>query len=140
MRLMNTVIYTDKVNEVRAFYEKHFAFQADETQTNAYSVFTFGECAITYIVPDSGQPFTQNAVLRIRIPFTEVERARLIAEGASCGELIVEQWGDLVGGNVRYFTVTDPSGTQLQIFEDGFGAKKQLMTTADGTETRKVHQ
>ena len=42
MRLLNTVIYTDKLSEVRAFYEKHFNFTTDSSHDFTILVGPFG--------------------------------------------------------------------------------------------------
>jgi hypothetical protein len=141
MRILTTVIYTDKLAEVKAFYEKHFVFPSDEGEPNSYGILPYPEAKVTFVDSASaGVAPSKNILLRLALPFTLIERARLISEGLACGELTVANWGYFYGSAVQYFMITDPSGAQLQIFEDHFGEEKQLMTTGDGTGTKKVHE
>ena len=143
MRLLNTVIYTNKLPEVRAFYGKHFAFPADTGYPNAYGIFPFAEAKITFVdAASAGVVPSQGMLLRLGLPFPNLERARIIAEGggSAVGDLVTEDWGSYYGQSVQYFTLTDPSGTRVQFFEDHFGEDRQLMTTGDGTGTKKVQE
>src|SRR5450432_3672801 len=131
MRLLNTVVYTNKLPQVRAFYEKHFVFPADTGNPNAYGIFPFAEAKITFVDSESaGVMPSQGVLLRLGLPFPNLERARIIAEGGgeAVDELVVEDWGSYYGQSVQYFTLTDPSGTKIQFFEDHFGEARQLIT------------
>jgi len=88
----------------------------------------------------AGMPPTQGAVLRYLLINTDLEHERLKERGVPVSDLCTEHWNAYTGETVRYFTLTDPSGTRFQIFQDHFGKERQLMITGDGTETRKVHQ
>jgi hypothetical protein len=141
MRVLNTVIYTDKLNAVREFYQKHFFFTYDEGEANSFGVLPFPEAKITYVdSAAAGIAPSQNVLLRLGMPFPIIERARLISEGVACGDLTVENWGSFYGNAVQYFVITDPSGSRIQLFEDRYGEDKQLMTTGDGTGTKKVQE
>ncbi|MEP7287132.1 MAG: hypothetical protein ABI947_15365 [Chloroflexota bacterium] len=141
MRVLITVIYTDKLDEVRTFYDKHFVFPTVTDHPDAFGILVYPDATITFIDSASaGVAPSQNVVLRLLLPFTVLERARLISEGANCSELVVENWGSYYGQSVQYFTLTDPAGTRIQIFEDRFGEEKQLMTTGTGVGTKKVQE
>jgi hypothetical protein len=86
----------------------------------------------------AGESPNQGTLVRIGMPFPELERARLIAEGVECSELCTAHWGDHYKGPVQYFTVFDPDGTRLQLFYDKFSRERQLITLGDGTPTRNV--
>lgn len=139
MRVMITVIYTDKLPQVREFWEKHFNLPMDNSLPNTFSVFPLADSVLTYIdAASAGVAPSQGVVLRLLLPLTNLERERMIAEGVECSDLIVENWGSYYGEKVRYFMFADPGGIKIQIFEDNYGYVKQLMTTANGTETRKA--
>jgi predicted enzyme related to lactoylglutathione lyase len=142
MRLLTTVIYTDKLDQVRAFYEQYFhQLTADGSDAHAYNLKPFAEAHISWVDASwARQPVTIGAVLRISLPYTLIEHAALVEKGLDCGQLIVEQWGAASGGQVQYFVVTDPSGSKILFYEDHFGEDKQLMTTGDGTGTREVQK
>jgi hypothetical protein len=141
MRVLNTVIYTDKLGEVREFYQKHFVFPFDEGEPNAYGILPFPEAKITYVdAASAGVAPSQNVLLRLGMAFPIIERARLISEGVNCSDLTVANWGSFYGSAVQYFTITDPSGARIELFEDHYGEEKQLMTTGDGTGTKKVQE
>src|SRR5258706_6878637 len=114
MRVLNTVIYTDKLSEVRAFYEKHFVFPSDTGEPNSYGILPFPEAKVTFIdSAAAGIAPSQNILLRLGLPFPLIERARLIAEGVACGELTMADWGSFYGTKVQYFTIIDPSGASI---------------------------
>jgi hypothetical protein len=139
MRLLNTVIYTNKLNEVRAFYEKHFVFPTDTGESNSFGFFPYSEAKITFVdAASAGVEPSRSVLFRLSIVFPELERARLIASGAECGELMVANWGTYYGNAVQYFIVTDPSGARIQMFEPHYGEDRQLMTTGDGKGTKQV--
>ena len=141
MRLLNTVIYTDKLTEVRAFYEKHFYYPTDTGEPNSFGILPLPEAKITFVDAAAlGAEPSRNILLRLATSYPVVERARLLAAGVDCGELAVADWGSFYGPAVRYFPMTDPSGACIQFFEAGYGEEKQLMTTGDGTGTRKVQE
>ena len=142
MRLLTTVIYTDKLDQVRAFYEQYFhQLAADGSDAHAYNLKPFAEAHISWVDSTwANQPVTVGAVVRITLPYTLIEHAALVEKGLDCDQLIVEQWGAASGGQVQYFVVTDPSGTKILFYEDHFGEEKQLMTTGDGTGTRQVQK
>jgi hypothetical protein len=141
MRVLNTVIYTDKVSEVRKFYETHFVYPTDTGEPNSFGVLFYAEAKITFVdAKSAGVEPSRNVLLRLTTAYPIIERARLIAAGVNCGEMVVENWGSFYGQAVQYFTVTDPSGTRIQMFEDHYGEEKQLMTTGDGTGTKKVQE
>lgn len=142
MHLCTTVIFTDKLAEVRNFYQTNFSYlPMDTANPNGFSVMPFAEAQITWIdAASAGAPVTLNTMIRITLPYVAVERAQLAAKGVSCSELIVENWGNFHGNAVQYFSVTDPSGTRLLYYEDHFGEERQLMTTGDGTGTREVQK
>src|SRR5258706_7795478 len=141
MRVLNTVIYTDKLNAVREFYQKHFFFTVDEGEPNSFGILPFPEAKVTYVDSAAvGISPSQNILLRLGMPFPIIERARLISEGVVCSELTVENWGSFYGSGVQFFVITDPSGARIQLFEDRYGEDKQLMTTGDGTGTKKVQK
>ncbi len=49
MRVLNTVIYTDKLSTVREFYEKHFQLPIEDKESVRFGLLWFGEARITYI-------------------------------------------------------------------------------------------
>jgi predicted enzyme related to lactoylglutathione lyase len=137
--LICSVIYTDKLDEVREFYQKHFRLTMEESVPHSFLVMPFSNTALEYIdAAWAGVAPSQGLLFRYRLPLTALEHERLAAEGVQCGELTVEPWGGIFGAQVQYFTITDPSGTRLQIFEDHFGEVRQMMTTADGTANREA--
>jgi hypothetical protein len=139
MRLLNTVIYTDKLGEVRSFYEKNFRLPLTNDTAEGFGIQWFGEAMASYLdAAAAGLPASVGVVLQIGMPFAVLERGRLITLGVECSEIMVKPWGPFFGKNVQYFSFNDPSGALIQLFEDHFGEEKQLMTTGDGTETRKV--
>ena len=142
MRLLTTVIYTHKLDDVRAFYEQYFhQLSADGSDAHAYNLKPFAEAHISWVDASwAKQPVTVGAVVRVSLPYTLIEYEALVEKGLNCGQLIVEQWGPASGGQVQYFVVTDPSGTKILFYEDHFGEEKQLMTTGDGTGTRQVQK
>src|SRR5262245_1612645 len=107
MRILDVVIYTDKLSEVRAFYEKHFRMlplEVDHTTTFAFQ--PFGEVRVTYVdAASAGASPSKGTVLRWSLPLLDLERGRLIAEGVACTELVVEDWGAFYGKQVRYFSM-----------------------------------
>ena len=141
MRILDTAIYTDKLDEVRAFYERHFYFPMDAGSPGVFGIMPFAEARITFIdaAPAGAHP-SQGAVVRLGASYPQLERARLLAAGIDCSEMIVEDWGAFYGRAVQYFSVTDPSGTRLLFFEDHHGEAKQIITIGDGTGTRDVQR
>ncbi len=141
MRVLETVIFTDRLGEVRAFYEKHFAFPMDAESPARFGVLVFPEARLVFLdAALSGGSVTGGALVRIGLPFPELERARLLTEGVPCTDLIVEDWGSYYKGPVRCFTLTDPSGTRLQLFEDQCSRERQIISTGDGTDTRDIRR
>ncbi len=142
MRLCTTVIFTDKLAEVRAFYLENFKhFPAHTTNPNTFSIMPFAEAQLTWVdAASASMPITLNTMIRISVQYILIERAQLVAQGVVCSELIIEDWGAFHGKAVQYFSVTDPSGTRLLYYEDHYGENRQLMTTGDGTGTREVQK
>jgi hypothetical protein len=141
MRLLNTVIFTDKLDEVRAFWQRHFLYPVDEGEPNSFGVMPFPYSKITYIdAAAANMTVSRGIVLRLAMEYPPLERARLLSEGVACSELQTASWGTFYGTQVQYFTLNDPAGTTLQIFVDRFGDERQLMTTGDGTGTKKVQE
>ena len=141
MRILDTVIYTEKLGDVRAFYEKHFLFPTATLSASTFGILPFAEGKITFVEAASiGEMPSQGVLLRLGTAFVQLERARLVAAGVQCGELTVEDWGAFYGQAVRYFTLTDPSGTRIQFFEDHYGEARQIITIGDGTGTRNVQR
>jgi len=139
MRVLETVVFTDKLGEVRAFYEKHFAFPIDADNPTGFGILAFPEARIVFLdASQAGGRVTQGALVRIGLPFPELERARLLTEGVACSDLVVEDWGSYYKGPVRHFTITDPSGTRLQLFEDRYSRARQIIAIGDGTGTRDI--
>jgi hypothetical protein len=141
MRVVCAVILTDKLAEVRAFYEKHFGNYLIETLNgNGFDVVIFGEARITYL--DAGVAntnLTSNATIRIDNPYPKLERQRLIESGLDCTELVVEAWGGGYGDTVQSFRVTDPAGNHLQFFVDHANDDKALTLTRGGIPARDLH-
>lgn len=142
MRILDVVVYTDKLSETRAFYEKHFLFLPLETdQATTFAFQPFGEVRITYIdAASAGVSPSRGMVLRWGLSHLDLERARLIAEGVACGELVVEDWGAFYGERVRYFSMTDPADACILFFEHRYGQADQLITIGDGRNTREVQR
>jgi len=142
MRILDVVIYTDKLSEVRTFYEKHFLMLPVETdRTTTFAFQPVGEARITYIdAAAAGVSPSKGILLRWCMPHLELERDRLISEGVSCGELVVEDWGTFYGKQVRYFSVIDPADDRIHVFEDRYGETVQLITLCDGRNTREVQR
>jgi len=140
MRMCTTIIYTDKLADVSAFYTTHFAYLPTEADyTNTFSLMPGPEVRLTWVdAASAGVPTSQNIVLRIAVVDTLMERAELLAAGVACSELRVEDWGPFFGQAVRYFDMIDPSGAHLQYYESDFGENRQLMTTGMGVGTREV--
>jgi hypothetical protein len=142
MRLCTTVIYTDELAEVTAFYQRYFSqLLSDARDPHMFSLRLFAEAQISWI--DSAwaeQPVTIGATMRVSVPYTEIEQAALVEKGAPCGQLSVADWGPAYDGHVQYFTVIDPSETQIVYYEDRIGEKKQLMTIGDGTGTKALQK
>jgi hypothetical protein len=140
MRILDVVIYTDKLGEVRTFYEKYFGMLPVETDYSTTFAFQpFGEARITYIdAASAGMNPSKGTILRWGMSHLELERARLMAAGAVCSELVVEDWGAFYGKQVRYFSVIDPADAHIHFFEDRYGETVQLITLGDGRNTREV--
>ncbi len=141
MRIVDTVIYTDKLPEIRAFYERYFdALPMDTSLTHAFGVALLAEARLTYLdAQHAAVGPTQGLIVRVGWQFPNLERARLMALGLVCSELAQEDWGAMYG-TVRCFSAAPPDGNRLVFFEDHYGESKQITLTADGTGTRKVHQ
>lgn len=139
--LLCPVVYTDKLAEVRAFYARHFKLPIDESVAHSVMVFFYPQCALQFIdAAWAGVSPSRDQLFRFRLPLTALEYERLTAEGVPTSELSVEPWGGIYGAQVQCFTITDPSGTRIQIFEDHFGEARQLMATGEGVDTRKAQQ
>ncbi len=142
MRLCSTIIYTDKLAEVSAFYQKFFfEVSQDSSSPNNFTIFPFAEAGLTWIDAASVHAaLTQNMLIRIAVPYIVIEHAQSVQRGAPCSDLVVEDWGAYYGERVQCYTVTDPSGTRIVYYEDHYGEQKQLMTTGAGVGTREVQQ
>jgi hypothetical protein len=141
MRILDTVIYTDKVSEVRTFYVKHFRALPLQTPDSAFAFQPYGEARITYVdAASAGVSSSKGMVLRWNLPHLDVERDRLQTEGVTCGEMVVEDWGAFYGERVRYFSIIDPADACIQLFEDRYGETVQLITLGDGRNTREVQR
>jgi hypothetical protein len=130
MRLLETIIYTDRLSEVRAFYAKHFVFRADSSVANTFSMMILPEARLTFVDAASANvPPSQGMVVRLAVPIAALERSRLLNEGLgeAIGELAVGDWGDFFGEAVHFFMLTDPSGTRLHLFEAQYGEDKALI-------------
>lgn len=142
MHMCTTVIYTDKLAEVRAFYQRYFSqFLADGRDPDTFTLRVFAEAQISWInAAWANQPVTVGTSLRVTIPYTEVEHAALVEKGAPCAELMIADWGLTYRGKVQYFSIVDPSGTIISFYEDQIGEKKQIMITGDGTGTKALQK
>ena|SRR5579864_7060519 len=140
MRMFTTVIYTDKLAEVRAFYQRYFSqFLTDERDPYTFTLHVFAEAQISWIdAAWAQQPVTAGASLRVSVPYTEIEHPVFVEKGAPCGELTIADWGATYRGKVQYFSIVDPSGTQISFYEDQIGEKRQIMITGDGKGTRAL--
>jgi hypothetical protein len=142
MRIVDLVIVTDKLAEVRDFYLKHYPiWHSTEDNPNTFSVMPYAQSRLTFLDSASAnaEP-TRGLVVRITMNMIPLERSRLVAAGVECSDVAVEHWDTHYGDKVQYFSFTDPTGLKVQIFEDRYGQLKQLMTTGDGTNTREVHK
>ena len=134
MRLLNTVIYTDRLAEVRTFYETNFYFPMDRTEPNSFGILPLPEAKITFVdAAATGMVPSQNILLRLAIPYPALEHARLVAAGVSCSELATEDWGSFYRQAVQCFTFTDPSGVRIQFFGSHFGEEKQSIPPNEDT-------
>ena len=142
MRMSTTVIYTDKLAEVKAFYQQYFSqMLADTPDPHTFTLRLFAEAQISWIdAASAGEPVTHGATMRVTVPYTEIEHALLVEKGASSGPLMVADWGPGYEGHVQFFTVIDPSGTRIFFYEDRIGENKQLMTIGDGTGTKAIQK
>jgi hypothetical protein len=140
MHAVTTVIYTDQLDAIRAFYTTHFAKMPQGSDApDRFSIRPNSEAHVLWIdAKTAGMPLTQGLTVRFHHPFTEVERAILVGAGVACDDLHEEQWGAR-HGNVRCFGFTDPSNTYVVQYEDHYGEAQQLMTTGDGRGTREAH-
>ncbi len=141
MHGLTVVIYTDKLEAVRDFYRTHFLqFPNGIDTTDGFNLRPNVDGQVCWLdALTNGQPVTTGVSIRIKIPFTEIQRAQYLSRGINCTELQEEDWGN-VHGNTRFFTLTDPAGVKLVFFEDHYGEKGQLMTTGDGRGTKEVQQ
>ncbi len=141
MRVLETAIFTDKLDDVRAFYKKHFAFIVEADNNRTLALLVYPEARLIFIdAASAGERPQQGILLRVGLPFPELERSRLITEGVECGDLITADWGDYYRGPVQYFEVVDPGGTRLQIFYDQHSREKQIITFGNGTGTRNTQR
>lgn len=142
MRMSTTVIYTDRLAEVKAFYQQHFSQMLSETpDPHTFTLRLFAEAQISWLdAAWAGEAVTPGITLRVTMPYTEIEHAILVENGAPSGPLTVADWGSGYEGQVQYFAVVDPSDTRLVFYEDRIGEKKQLMTIGDGTGTKAIQQ
>lgn len=139
MHRTTTLIYTDNLSAVRDFYQSHFlqfpnALEMHDSFTlspNSEGMICWLDAAVYH------QPKTSGVTLRIHVPYTEIERAQFIERGLTCSTLHEESWGEF-HGNTRWFSMTDPSGVVVVIYEDHYGEGKQLMTTGDGRNTKEA--
>jgi hypothetical protein len=141
MHGITVVIYTDKLEAVRGFYRTHFLpFPNAIETTDGFTLAPNTEGQILWLDAQAhSQPITTGVSVRIRIPYTEIERAHYLSRGVECSALQEADWGNK-HGNTRFFSITDPSGMKFVLFEDHYGEKGQLMTTGDGRGTKEVHQ
>jgi hypothetical protein len=141
MRVLEAVIFTDKLDAVRAFYKSHFAFVIEANNERMMSLQVYPEARLVFIdAASAGETPNRGVLLRIGLPFPELERSRLITEGVECGDLVTADWGDHYQGTVQYFSVVDPSGTRLLVFYDQFSRERQIITIGNGTGTRNIQR
>ncbi|MHB8625684.1 MAG: hypothetical protein ACYDBJ_11610 [Aggregatilineales bacterium] len=142
MRMVTTVIYTDKLAEVKAFYQRYFSqLLSDTRDPHTFNLRLRAEAQISWIdAAWAEQPVTSGTTLRATMSYTEIEHAALVEKDAPCSQLSVADWGPAYNGQVQYFTVVDPSGTRIVYYEDQIGEKKQLMTIGDGTGTKAIQK
>lgn len=133
MAYANFVIYTDRLDEVHAFWQDHFGFVLDEDIPNGFGfILAYSQSMVMYLDAEAaGRPVTQNAVLRLHTAHPELEHARLAEEGLTVSDLKEEHWGRTFGQTVSYFEMQDPSGTTLQFFEDFVGEIKGFTLKRD---------
>lgn len=140
MHSVTTVIVTDKLDQVRDFYQTHFVQLPNGSYTaSTFSLRPNSEAFVMWQAAQGGEALTQGVTVRIHTPFPEIERATHLGKGLACSDLQEEDWGEF-HGNTRWFSIMDPSGTRIVFYQDHIGEIHQLMTTGDGRETREVQK
>lgn len=112
----NFVIYTDKLDDVREFWQTKFRFNYEDLP-DGFMVMAFGTSCIMYLDADAhNHAVTENVAVRIDTPHPDLEHNRLEKANVSISELLEASWGESFG-KVRYFSFTDPSGTTYELFQ-----------------------
>lgn len=120
---LNTVIYTNKLEEVLAFYKANFNFMLDETIPNGLAVLGSygGNGLLIYLDAEAyNHAISTNVVVRVHMKSPEIEHERLERAQLSVTAVQEADWGKSFG-TARYFELTDPSGNSIQLFEDHIG-------------------
>jgi len=140
MREVNFVVFSNHLAEIRDFFTAHFpAVQQIETGERLV-LRLMADCGLMIVdAAKAGHPPTSTARVLWALALNDMEYERFVSKGVPVSDLIVEDWGPTMGGNVRSFLINLPGGLELQIYQAHIGEKRQLMTTGDGVDTRKVH-
>ena len=122
----NFVIYTDKLDEVRDFWEKYFYNYAFTEMPDGFGVMVFGDAYIIFLDAAAyGKPVTVHATMRVRSQQPELEHGRLDEQGWEVSEMQDDHWGPAFE-DVEFFSFQDPSGTTFELFADHVGATKRF--------------
>ncbi|GAB4550173.1 MAG: hypothetical protein OHK0023_15640 [Anaerolineae bacterium] len=134
------VIFTDKLDEVKAFFRQCFDGVSFSEAEETFFVHWNPNFSLQYVSSSSSDAAAAKPTLRLLLPNAEIEQERIASLGVVCSDIKSDNtWGAWYAPSVRFFSLEDPSGTQFMFYSPDFGGKRQLMTTGDGTETRKVH-
>lgn len=140
MREVNFVVFSNHLAEIRDFFLAHFpAVQQIETEERLV-LRLMADCGLMLVdAAKANHAPTSTARVLWALALNDMEHERFISKGVPVTDLITEDWGPTMGGNVRSFLINLPGGLELQIYQAHVGEKRQLMTTGDGTDTRKAH-
>lgn len=138
---MHTVVFTDRLEAVKAFYLKYFeGFTFDFHIPDGFS-FQIFEPRAKLIYLDATkynvEP-TRGLAMRLNFAFPEIERDRLQTEGIEVSEMHHVNWGAHYGDSVNYFEFLDPAGVRMQLYREYAGETRGITTFGDGTEARKA--
>lgn len=137
---INFVVFSNHLAEIRAFFTTYFPAIQQEGSEERVILRLLADSGLMLVdAAKTGNAPTNSARLLWSLPMNDMEHERLTTLGVAVTDLITEDWGPTMGGNVRSFLIPLPGGLELQVYQTHVGEKRQLMTTGDGTDTRKVH-
>jgi hypothetical protein len=127
----NFVIYTDKLSEVRDFWDEYFHTYSFTELQDGFGIMIYGDSFVLFLdAAAHDKPVTRNAAIRIRSQQPELEHGRLDETGWEVSPMKDDHWGPAFE-DVEYFSFADPSGTTFEIFDDHVGESKRFTLKRD---------